>query len=698
MADYSKQTVAQLRQLLKDRSIPSTGLTRKAQIIEKLEEADSAAAATNATETSVENADAPSDAHVEDRAKDQADEDDVDVKVQVPVSPYKEVGGKYASQTTMCWDTKPSVGPEAKLAREIEPEHQPVPVATTDALPETISHVDSEIPPPDQIKAIEEPAEDTTDAEEPGSIQPLGVFNAPPADPDDIVGPTVTEPTDAQVGAPTKEEPAEDELPDAPGPAAEALRLAPSKPEQLADLQDIDMDEKTSSPVPDGEELAKKSELLTMAEQSTAETSRLNTEELEADSKKRKRRSDTPEMAADDIKAKKHRPSQEPAPEIYLPEDEDVVMGQGRPDEKEGGVAVAKEDVTSDMFVPPVQAHTPVMEAETRREKKENSARYRDLVKSRADDTPREALSDDRPTIPALHPVTPALYIRNFMRPLRPEPLRAHLVSLASPPCSSPDSTIVKSLFLDAMKTHALVLFSSTTAASRVRASLHGSIWPPEGNRKELWVDFIPEEHVEAWIKQEEDAIIAERDARANNRSTNPKRFEVVYPESSDGSVTAVFQEVGSSVPSNAPGGPRASLDIRPSSTQQSATPLPPTGISKDTLHDTEAPFKTLHDLFCATEAKPQLFYLPVSDEITDLRLKELEAETSRDWAPGEVRKGRGIKNEIKYKYSFDEDDRIVEIGEDRGPWSEGYRGGRGGFRGRGRGGGFRGRGDNWRG
>ena len=38
MADYNKQTVAQLRQLLKDRGIPSTGLTRKAQIVEKLEE------------------------------------------------------------------------------------------------------------------------------------------------------------------------------------------------------------------------------------------------------------------------------------------------------------------------------------------------------------------------------------------------------------------------------------------------------------------------------------------------------------------------------------------------------------------------------------------------------------------------------------------------------------------------------------
>ena len=52
MADYNKQTVAQLRQILKDRGIPSTGLTRKAQIIEKLEEADGALETSNAsTET-----------------------------------------------------------------------------------------------------------------------------------------------------------------------------------------------------------------------------------------------------------------------------------------------------------------------------------------------------------------------------------------------------------------------------------------------------------------------------------------------------------------------------------------------------------------------------------------------------------------------------------------------------------------------
>lgn len=52
MTDYNKETVAKLRQVLKDRDIPMKGLTRKAQMIEKLEEWD----AQNATEGEAENA------------------------------------------------------------------------------------------------------------------------------------------------------------------------------------------------------------------------------------------------------------------------------------------------------------------------------------------------------------------------------------------------------------------------------------------------------------------------------------------------------------------------------------------------------------------------------------------------------------------------------------------------------------------
>lgn len=509
------------------------------------------------------------------------------------------------------------------------------------------------------MKTIAGTAEDTTLDEEPAGPQPAGVFRPPPTDAEDVVGPKVTEPTDAEMVSGSTEAPTENELPDAPGPAAEALRYAREgqKPDQRPSNGTND---DTPSPAVGEKDSVEKVELLTIPERSTAETSRLNTEELEADTKKRKRRSNSPDLPVQDIRAKKSRPSQDPAPEVYLKEDLDVVMEQQKPD----------EDVPN--------------EPEFRREKKEKADRYKDLIKPGVKDVAEDPSQDDQPVAPALHPATPALYIRNFMRPLRPEPLRAHLVSLASPPSGSPDASIVKSLFLDALKTHALVLFTSMTAASRVRASLHGSIWPPEGNRKELWVDFIPEDRVEEWIKEEEDAITAEKEGRASGHPIPAKRFEVVYDEKADGSVNAVFQEAGSNLLASAPRGRRASIDARRPSEPVIAAP------TKDTRQDIEQSFKTLDQLFSSTTTKPNLYFLPVSDEISEARLKELDNETSRDWAPGEVRKGRGIKFEPKFKYSFDDQDRIVEIGEDR--HIDDFRG-RGGFRGRGRGG----RGGGWR-
>lgn len=568
-----------------------------------------------------------------------------------------------------------------------------MPVATLDANREAVSHIDSDVPPPDQIKAIGQTAEDTTMDEEPGMIQPATVFSAAPADPEDVVGPRITEPTDAEMEIRTEPEAAKDELPDAPGPAAEALRFSRQDEELSAEILDHGLEDATPAPAVNEQPSVEKPELLSVPEGSTAETSRLNTEELEADSRKRKRRSQSPSLPSQDIKAKKVRPSQEAVPDVHLKEDDDVAMEQKQP-EDDTEPAVQGENGNNGTHIAETEAietNAPITELDTKREKKEKTDRYRSLAKQDIRDTLQDALQDDRPIAPALHPATPALYIRNFMRPLRPEQLRAHLVSLASPPSGSPDASVVETLFLDAMKTHALVLFSTTIAASRVRASLHGSIWPPEGNRKELWVDFVPDDRVQDWIKKEEDAIVAEKAARAAGQSVDAKRFEVVYP-SIDGSVAAVFQELGSSAPLNAPRGPRGSTDIRRPS-QPAPLLIAPT---PDTRQDIKQAFGTLDHLFSSTAAKPNLYYLPVSDPISDARMKELENETSRDWAPDATRKGRGIKMEMKYKYSFDDENRIVETGEDRGPWADDYRG-RGGFRGRGRGG-YRGRGDAWRG
>jgi len=555
MADYNKQTVAQLRQLLKERGIPGTGLTRKAQIVERLQESDGPGA------PACDKTDAPASA-----------------PTPTP-DPLPETGASHSESDA------------------------PLPDVITDTQHPVEEHPVEEHPveehPVEERPVEERPVEEHMEVEEPGVTGP--------SKPEDVVMSPATEPTH------TESDEAKEDLPDAP------QDTTPSE-----DRNDVERKEQKAS---------------VQHEQ----TSRVNTEELEADSRKRKRRSHSPDQSLQDIKAKKRRPSLDTAPGIHLKEDDDFAGELRRP-----------EDSAADALT---------VESDSKPEKKENVSRYKNLVTTDSEDTLMDAITDDRPTVPALHSVTAALYIRNFMRPLRPELVRAHLVSLASPPSASPDTSIVKALFLDAMKTHALVLFSSPTAASRVRSSLHGSIWPPEGNRKELWVDFIPDDRVQDWIKEEEDAILADKEARAAGRSTLPKRFEVIYTSPEDGPVTAIFQQVGSNASFNAPRGPQASTHVHGPSGQPLPTPTLP---SADTRHDMEASFKTLDELFSSTVAKPQLFFLPVSDDISERRFKELDLETSRDWSPEETRKGRGMKIEMKYRYSFDEDDRIVELDEER--------------------------------
>jgi hypothetical protein len=104
MTDYNKQTVAQLRQLLKDRGIPSTGLTRKAQIVEKLEEADASeggdAPANEEAQTekpsSGSSPDQPNDDAPADRIAQVQQDDDRDItetKEDAPGPPLSEAGG-----------------------------------------------------------------------------------------------------------------------------------------------------------------------------------------------------------------------------------------------------------------------------------------------------------------------------------------------------------------------------------------------------------------------------------------------------------------------------------------------------------------------------------------------------------------------------------------------------------------------------
>ncbi|UKZ73573.1 hypothetical protein TrVFT333_001220 [Trichoderma virens FT-333] len=98
----------------------------------------------------------------------------------------------------------------------------------------------------------------------------------------------------------------------------------------------------------------------------------------------------------------------------------------------------------------------------------------------------------ERSVEPALHAPTTAIYISNLMRPLRPDDLQNHLVSLAATHDSNKGKDAIARFYLDQIRTHAFVAFDSVATAQRVRTALHDTVWPNESNRKALSVDFIP--------------------------------------------------------------------------------------------------------------------------------------------------------------------------------------------------------------
>ncbi|KAL1956249.1 hypothetical protein VTO42DRAFT_7509 [Malbranchea cinnamomea] len=256
---------------------------------------------------------------------------------------------------------------------------------------------------------------------------------------------------------------------------------------------------------------------------------------------------------------------------------------------------------------------------------------------------------EDREVEPALHPATTSLYIRDFMRPLQPAAVKMHLASLAAPPGSSPDPNVILTFFLDPIKTHCFITFSTVSAASRVRTALHGTIWPEERSRKPLWVDFIPEEKVNEWIDTEQ---------AAGNGGRGAPRWEVSYETTEDG-VTAVLREA---VPPHMQG---RDLGIHP-----------PSGPRADRyMHRGDPPphsdhgFKALDDRFLSTTAKPKLYYLPVPREVADRRLDRFD-DLARA-GPVDRRGGDEMR-----RYTFEDTDFFVDNGPEYG--RRGRRGGRG--------------------
>lgn len=285
---------------------------------------------------------------------------------------------------------------------------------------------------------------------------------------------------------------------------------------------------------------------------------------------------------------------------------------------------------------------------------------------------------DQRPVVPSAHPATPALYIANLMRPLRPADMQTHLIDLATPPRLPLSNDIITRFHLDQIRTHAFVVFTSTSAASRVRTLLHNCVWPNESNRKALFVDFIPPDKVQGWI-----------DTESSGGGRSGTRWEVSYSDGPDGSVEARLQSATASLsragpaPTSAPTGPRLTTDtannipLGPRGGPPSHNgPAPPTGPRPKRSGPGPFPRRDTTTPGKRTQAFPVVTYSRVPEDLARRRISNMRSFYTGRRGPY----GRDIN-----RYSFENGDSFVDRGKEvfegiRPPHRErGMRGRRGG-------------------
>ncbi|KAJ5562806.1 DNA-binding SAP [Penicillium sp. DV-2018c] len=615
MSDYSSWKVADLKAECKKRGIPQTGLRLKQQFIDKLTEVDSQTkpdeteAAAPAKETTEPEPSAP------------------DAAAEAPVS-QPEVSQNGEPERTdghPITQTEETVvaGPGSDRVQDGE-EHTAQPTQG-----ETDTAADAKPPQAEDATKTAETAQGETDTTA------------------DVKLPQAEDATKTEETTQAKEAIPDDQK----TPAAPSQQQVDEETQNVKDEGPVKPEEKSTVSAPQTSGF------------NTELSTPLPAEEALEDTRKRKRRSQSPAPTQEEIANRKAR-AQEAAPQEMVKDEQSSTSI--KPEAQKPA-----EDQTNDE-----RAETSTA---TRKTPTKQDARFRNLfapasaAPQRAS-PPQDVTMQDAEVTPALHVATATLYIDGLMRPLQPAALRNHLASLASAPGTQEPETIVD-FYLDSIKTHCFVSFSSLTAASRVRSAIHGTVWPNERNRKNLRADFIPDEKLKEWIQVEEES---------RGRAGPAVRWEVKYETADDGEVTATLAEVGSTSSGRResgfnrtpPLGPRSDMEHlarRPSN----AAPAPPSRPGQG--------FKPLDELFKSTTAKPKLYYLPVPRAVADKRLDQFDELIRKGTFP---RRGGDEMRRI----TFENEDEFVDVGPER--FGPGPRAGPG-ARGRRRGG--RGRGDSWR-
>nr|DAD21879.1 TPA_asm: hypothetical protein HUJ06_023342 [Nelumbo nucifera] len=206
----------------------------------------------------------------------------------------------------------------------------------------------------------------------------------------------------------------------------------------------------------------------------------------------------------------------------------------------------------------------------------------------RSDSTLSEEASKERVVPPSPKPPTTSLRIDRFLRPFT---LRAAQELLAK-------TGNVCSFWMDHIKTHCYVTYSSVEEAIETRNALYNLQWPSNGGRL-LVAEFVDPQEVKMRVEAPPESPAASASTNAT-APTSP----TLQPQPSPHQQNLRRQLPPPPLPPPPP--------ITDPSTIRERLPLPP---PPPLPKKPDPPIVTLDDLFRKTRATPRIYYLPLSEE-----------------------------------------------------------------------------------
>ncbi|CAL9202921.1 unnamed protein product [Musa hybrid cultivar] len=213
----------------------------------------------------------------------------------------------------------------------------------------------------------------------------------------------------------------------------------------------------------------------------------------------------------------------------------------------------------------------------------------------KSDSKPSGDAQKERIVPPSQKPATTSLRIDKFLRPFTLKAVQELLAKTGT----------VCSFWMDHIKTHCYVTYSSVEEANGTRNAVYNLQWPPNGGNL-LIAEFVDPQEVKARVEAPPQSPAPISPSPSAAKATNFQPPQAAQPPTRQHSFRQQLPPPLAKPPT---------LSDAPTVRERLPPPPPPPST------EPEPPALTLDDLFRKTKATPRIYYLPLSEEVVASKL-----------------------------------------------------------------------------